>query len=110
MEREPVAAQETFAFVEPPVGPDQRIEPIAFGASRLYIGTCGYSYKDWIGPFYPERIKPAAMLPFYAERFSAVEIDSSYYGVPHPRTVASMAARTRPGSSPGSGSASPPAR
>jgi uncharacterized protein YecE (DUF72 family) len=60
----------------------------------IYVGTCGFSYKDWIGRFYPAKIKPAEMLPYYARLFRAVEIDSSYYGVPSPRTVESMAART----------------
>jgi uncharacterized protein YecE (DUF72 family) len=60
----------------------------------IYIGTCGFSYKDWVGPFYPPKTKPAEMLPFYARRFLAVEIDSSYYGVPQPTTVRSMTART----------------
>ena len=60
----------------------------------IYVGTCGYGYKDWIGPFYAPKTKPAEMLPAYARRFRAVEIDSSYYGVPKPQTVASMAART----------------
>ncbi|MGA8532933.1 MAG: DUF72 domain-containing protein [Candidatus Tumulicola sp.] len=63
----------------------------------IYVGTCGFSYKDWIGPFYPAKTKPAEMLPFYAREFCAVEIDSSYYGVPAPRTVESMAARTPAG-------------
>jgi uncharacterized protein YecE (DUF72 family) len=60
----------------------------------IYVGTCGYAYKDWIGPFYAPKTKPAEMLPAYARRFRAVEVDSSYYGVPKPQTVASMAART----------------
>lgn len=60
----------------------------------MLVGTCGFSYKDWIGPFYPERIKPAAMLAYYAEHFSTVEIDSSYYGIPTAKTFASMTART----------------
>ena len=62
--------------------------------SRIYVGTCGYSYADWKGPFYPERIKPNAMLPYYAERFRAVEIDATYYRVLGAKTFASMAART----------------
>ncbi len=62
----------------------------------IYVGTCGFSYKDWIGSFYPPRTRVADMLAYYAQRFAAVEIDSSYYGVPQPRTVASMAARTPP--------------
>jgi len=62
----------------------------------IYVGTCGYAYKDWVGPFYPPKTKPAEMLPAYARRFRAVEIDSSYYGVPKLSTVASMDARTPP--------------
>jgi uncharacterized protein YecE (DUF72 family) len=60
----------------------------------LYVGTCGFSYKDWIGPFYPRGIKAAAMLPFYAGRFSAVEIDSTYYAIPKPALFEGMVART----------------
>ncbi len=60
----------------------------------IYVGTCGYAYKDWIGPFYAPKTKQPEMLPAYARRFRAVEVDSSYYGVPKPQTVASMAART----------------
>ncbi|HZZ01210.1 MAG TPA: DUF72 domain-containing protein [Candidatus Baltobacteraceae bacterium] len=60
----------------------------------IYVGTCGFSYKDWIGAFYPVRIKPAEMLGYYARRFAAVEIDSSAYGVPTEKTVASMMRRT----------------
>ena len=60
----------------------------------IYVGTCGFSYKEWIGPFYPRTAKPSAMLEFYARKFAAVEIDSSAYGVPSQRSVASMVART----------------
>ena len=60
----------------------------------IYLGTCGFSYKEWVGPFYPPKTKAAEMLAFYAQRFSAVEIDSTYYGVPAPRVVESFAART----------------
>lgn len=63
----------------------------------IYVGTCGFSYKEWIGAFYPAKIKPAEMLPYYASEFCAVEIDSSYYGVPSERAVDSMAARTPEG-------------
>ncbi len=60
----------------------------------LHIGTCGFSYRDWIGPFYPQGIKPLDMLPFYAERFDAVEIDSTYYAIPKPQLFESMDRRT----------------
>jgi uncharacterized protein YecE (DUF72 family) len=87
-------SQQSFGFVPPSVAPQERIEPIPLGAGRIYIGTCGYSYKDWIGRFYPEGIKPTAMLPFYAEHFSAVEIDATYYRIPSVATFASMDRRT----------------
>ena len=46
------------------------------------IGTCGWSYKDWVGPFYPKGLTPADYLPYYAERFSIVEVDSTFYRSP----------------------------
>jgi uncharacterized protein YecE (DUF72 family) len=64
---------------------------------EIAVGTCGFSYKDWVGPVYPRGTKPADMLPLYARRFAVVEIDSSYYGVPSPATVASWARRTPDG-------------
>lgn len=60
----------------------------------ISVGTCGFSYKDWIGPVYPAGTKPADMLSRYASQFPAVEIDSTYYGVPKPETVATWVART----------------
>jgi uncharacterized protein YecE (DUF72 family) len=59
----------------------------------IHVGTCGYSYADWKGPFYPPAIRPAEMLEFYARSFTAVEIDATYYRVPSVATFASMAAR-----------------
>lgn len=58
------------------------------------VGTCGYSYKDWIGPVYPQGTKSGQMLEEYARLFTAVEVDSSYYRVPSLATFASMARRT----------------
>ena len=49
---------------------------------RLRVGTSGFSYKEWKGSFYPEDIKPDAMLRFYAERFSTVEINNTFYRMP----------------------------
>lgn len=63
----------------------------------IRVGTCGYSYRDWIGPVYPPGTKPREMLDVYARLFSAVEIDSTYYRVPPPKSFASMAERTPPG-------------
>ena len=62
----------------------------------LRVGTCGFSYRDWIGPFYPLGIRQQSMLDYYAERFPSVEIDSTYYAIPKPSTFESMAHRTPP--------------
>lgn len=62
----------------------------------IYVGTCGFAYKDWVGPFYAGTTKRPEMLSEYARAFRAVEIDSSYYAVPAARSVASMVARTPP--------------
>ena len=62
----------------------------------IYVGTCGYAYKDWLGPFYPATTRQGEMLPYYANCFQAVEIDASYYGVPAPATIARMNANTPP--------------
>jgi uncharacterized protein YecE (DUF72 family) len=64
---------------------------------EIAVGTCGFSYKDWVGPVYPAGTKPADMLPLYARKFPIVEIDSSYYGVPAAATVASWARRAPEG-------------
>ena len=60
----------------------------------IFIGTSGYSYKDWIGPFYPKGTKAGEMLPYYAQHFPAVEINATYYNVFSPATFASMDERT----------------
>jgi uncharacterized protein YecE (DUF72 family) len=62
----------------------------------IYIGTCGFSYKDWIGGFYPATIRQGEMLEYYAACFPAVEIDASYYGMLSATSIARMLARTPP--------------
>ena len=49
---------------------------------NLYVGTSGYSYKEWKGSFYPEKIAAKDMLPYYAERFSSVELNNTFYRLP----------------------------
>ncbi|MGE5631275.1 MAG: DUF72 domain-containing protein [Caulobacteraceae bacterium] len=49
----------------------------------IYVGTSGYSYKDWIGPFYPEGVKPGDMLSIYSGVFGFTEINSTYYKIPN---------------------------
>ncbi|HVR39896.1 MAG TPA: DUF72 domain-containing protein [Thermoanaerobaculia bacterium] len=58
---------------------------------RVIVGTSGYSYKEWKGTFYPEDLPAAKMLSFYAQHFSTVEINNSFYRMPDAKTVAKWA-------------------
>jgi uncharacterized protein YecE (DUF72 family) len=49
---------------------------------KIHVGTSGYSYKEWKGIFYPEKISPTEMLRFYSERLGAVEINNTFYHMP----------------------------
>jgi uncharacterized protein YecE (DUF72 family) len=52
-----------------------------------YIGTMGFSYRDWAGSFYPTGAPARDYLVHYARIFNAVEIDSTFYGIPKPGSV-----------------------
>jgi len=49
---------------------------------NLYVGTSGYSYKEWKGTFYPKDLPDKQMLRFYGERFRSVEINNTFYRMP----------------------------
>ncbi len=49
---------------------------------RLYVGTSGYSYKEWKGPFYPKGLPEKDMLRFYGENLPTVEINNTFYRMP----------------------------
>ena len=63
-------------------------------ASRILAGASGYSYKEWMGNFYPEKIKPEEMLHWYAERLPTVEINNTFYRIPKTSVLAAWAAAT----------------
>ena len=48
----------------------------------LYAGTSGYSYKEWKGSFYPEKLPAKDMLSYYASRLPAVELNNTFYRMP----------------------------
>lgn len=62
----------------------------------IYVGTSGFSYDDWVGPFYPQALPKRDMLRAYAERFSCVELNFTHYRMPEARTLAQMADKTAP--------------
>ncbi|KPL18505.1 MAG: hypothetical protein AMJ93_13720 [Anaerolineae bacterium SM23_84] len=63
----------------------------------IHIGTSGFSYKDWVGPFYPAELPSSAFLNFYAQEFQTTEVNFTYYRLPDPRTLARMADKTPDG-------------
>lgn len=63
----------------------------------IYVGTSGYSYKDWIGPFYPEDAKAGDMLGIYSEHFDFTEINSTYYKIPNAFMFYNMQKKTGDG-------------
>jgi uncharacterized protein YecE (DUF72 family) len=60
----------------------------------LFIGTQGFAFKDWVGPFFPRGTPPGRYLEWYSRQFRAVELDSTFYGTPKPATVANWRRRT----------------
>ena len=51
-------------------------------SSVLLAGTSGFSYKEWLGHFYPEQLPANEMLRYYASHFSTVEINNTFYRMP----------------------------
>jgi len=58
------------------------------------VGTSGFSYPAWRGSFYPEKMPPAKMLQYYAERLGTVEINNTFYRMPKAEMLAGWAAST----------------
>ena len=55
--------------------------------ARIRIGTSGWDYDHWSGPFYPDGLPTDERLGRYAERFAAVEVNGTFYGLPARATV-----------------------
>jgi uncharacterized protein YecE (DUF72 family) len=63
----------------------------------IWVGTSGYNYPEWKGNFYPQKLPTAKMLPYYAERFSTVEINYTFYRMPNEKILAGWNAETPDG-------------
>lgn len=55
--------------------------------AQVRVGTSGYAYKEWKGPFYPEKLPDREMLPFYSQHFPTVEINHTFYRMPNERLL-----------------------
>jgi uncharacterized protein YecE (DUF72 family) len=63
-------------------------------SARIRIGTQGWNYDAWVGPFYPSGTRPADYLSVYARAFHTVEVDSTFYAIPPVKTVRGWYERT----------------
>lgn len=67
------------------------------GDRRIIIGTSGYSFADWVGPFYPPGMKSGDFLDYYSRRFEAVEVNATYYRMPEAGMFERMVRKTPEG-------------
>ncbi len=66
-------------------------------AGRLLVGTSGFAYPAWAPRFYPPGLKGDALLPYYASRLPAVELNNTFYATPPGQRVAAWTAAVPPG-------------
>jgi len=62
--------------------------------ARILIGTSGWGYDEWVGPFYPKSLKKEDFLPFYSEIFFTNEINTTFYNTPSRWVVQNWANKT----------------
>lgn len=67
--------------------PEERKSP---PTGKILVGTSGFSYDDWVGPFYPPGTRKSDMLTVYSRHFPTVEINFTYYRLPPPSTMSSL--------------------
>jgi uncharacterized protein YecE (DUF72 family) len=57
------------------------------GKRKIFIGTSGFHYDHWIGPFYPDGLAAKDFLKFYKKHFQTVELNNTFYHLPQPQTI-----------------------
>lgn len=62
--------------------------------AELRIGTSGWHYKDWWGPFYPEKLRKKDALSYYVTRFNTAELNAPFYRTPILEAVKNWAEST----------------
>lgn len=64
---------------------------------RIHLGTSGFGFGEWAGTFYPKNLPPEERLAYYAARFDATEVNSSFYAMPRPAVLGAWAGQVPPG-------------
>ena len=62
--------------------------------ARIIIGTSGWSYASWKGPFFPEKLLGRQQLQYYASQFGTAELNGVFYRTPTEETVRGWHAQT----------------
>ena len=73
----PTCGTKGFWFIREPFLISMNIEQ-----SSVLIGTSGYDYPEWKGVFYPQNLKRADFLSYYATQFNALELNNTFYNMP----------------------------
>ena len=63
----------------------------------VHVGTSGWHYEHWRGPFYPDDLKAHRFLPYYATHFTTVEINNSFYQLPSEQALRAWRDTAPPG-------------
>jgi uncharacterized protein YecE (DUF72 family) len=63
----------------------------------IWIGTAGYSYRDWVGAFYPPATRGTQVLAYYSRHFPLVELNLTFYRTPTSAILNRLADQTPPG-------------
>jgi uncharacterized protein YecE (DUF72 family) len=88
-------------MTNPPFGDRQKLRlrgrecQLALVSGAIRLGTQGWNYTAWIGPFYPDGTRPADFLTVYSRAFDTVEVDSTFYAIPAEKTVKSWSERVK---------------
>ena len=61
---------------------------------NVLIGTSGWGYDEWIGPFYPKGLKKKDFLIYYSEIFYTNEINTTFYNIPPQKIVNNWVSKT----------------
>ena len=74
-----------FADIQPRLVPPRSLWKLR--QRGVFLGTSGYSYEDWVGPFYPRGTRKPQMLEYYQHFFAATELNYTYYTMPRASTL-----------------------
>lgn len=87
-----VRSLSTLGSIDP--SPSSLIHHPSSSRAGVLVGCTGWSYPDWVGPFYAPGTPPEEWLTHYARAFNFAEIDSTFYAEPAVERVRAWAART----------------